>query len=109
MFLCSALKQIKDYLKQGHHKKALALLKAAMVTWPEYSMFVTREKDEEQKEGEERYVNYNVTKQTLPISLNTPSQQEIGHLRVPFTAYRLDILTFTNRRHFHFHFARGRV
>ena len=56
MFLCSALKQIRDHLKQGHHKRALAVLKAAMVTWPEYSMFVTPEKDEKDKEGEERYV-----------------------------------------------------
>ena len=57
MFVCSALKQIRDHLNQGHHKKALAVLKAAMVTWPEYSMFVTQENDEEEKEGEERYVN----------------------------------------------------
>ena len=68
MFLCSALKQIRDHLSQGHHKKALAVLKAAMVTWPEYDMFVTQEKDEEQKEDGERYV----TQQTLPISPNTP-------------------------------------
>ena len=60
MFVCSALKQIRDQLNQGHHKKALAVLKAAMVTWPEYSMFVTQEKDEEEKKGEERYVNYTV-------------------------------------------------
>jgi len=40
------------------------VLKAAMVTWPEYSMFVTPEKDEEQKECEERCVDYNVTQQT---------------------------------------------
>ena len=68
MFLCSALKQIRDHLSQGHHKKALAVLKAAMVTWPEYGMFVTQEKDEEQKEDEQRFV----TQQTLPSSPNTP-------------------------------------
>ena len=53
--LCSALKQIRDHLDKGHHIKALAVLKAAMVTWPEYSMFVTPERDEEQQEDEERY------------------------------------------------------
>ena len=84
MFLCSALKQIRDHLNQGHHKKALAVLKAAMVTWPEYSMFVIQEKDEEQKEDEERYV----TRQTLPISPNTPLHNEIRHSRVPLTAHR---------------------
>lgn len=68
MFLCSALKQIRDHLSQGQHKKALAVLKAAMVTWPEYNMFVTQEKDEEQKEDGERYV----TQQTLSIGPNTP-------------------------------------
>lgn len=54
-----ALKQIRDNLSQGHHKKALAVLKAAMVTWPEYDMFVTQEKDEEQKEDGESEVNDN--------------------------------------------------
>ena len=55
VLLCSALKQIRDHLDKGHHIKALAVLKAAMVTWPEYSMFVTPERDEEQQEDEERY------------------------------------------------------
>lgn len=84
VFLCSALKQIRDHLNQGHHKKALAVLKAAMVTWPEHSMFVTQEKDEEQKEDEERYV----TRQTLPISPTSPLHYEIRHSRVPLTAHR---------------------
>ncbi|XP_015767731.1 PREDICTED: condensin complex subunit 1-like [Acropora digitifera] len=44
--LVSALKQIKTYLNQGHHKKALAVLKAAMVTWPEESMFLVAEKEQ---------------------------------------------------------------
>ena len=86
MSLCSALKQIRDHLNQGHHKKALAVLKAAMVTWPEYSMFVTQEKDEEQKEDEERYMY--VTLQALPINPNTPLHKEIGHSRVPLTSNR---------------------
>jgi len=44
--LVSALKQIKTYLNQGHHKKALAVLKAAMVTWPEESMFLVPEREQ---------------------------------------------------------------
>ena len=45
-FTFSALKQIKTYLNQGHHKKALAVLKAAMVTWPEESMFLVPEREQ---------------------------------------------------------------
>jgi len=50
----SALKQIRKHLNQGNHKKALAVLKAAMVTWPEYSMFVTSDGNEEPEEDEQR-------------------------------------------------------
>ena len=57
VFLYSALKQIREHLHQGHHKKALAVLKAAMITWPENSMFVTPDRDEEQKEDGERYMD----------------------------------------------------
>ena len=53
--LYSALKQIRGHLHKGHHKKALAVLKAAMVTWPEYTVFVRAERDPEQQEDEERY------------------------------------------------------
>ncbi|XP_066028149.1 condensin complex subunit 1 [Pocillopora verrucosa] len=48
-----ALKQIRGHLHKGHHKKALAVLKAAMVTWPEYTMFFRAERDPEQQEDEE--------------------------------------------------------
>ncbi|KAJ7379614.1 meiotic chromosome condensation [Desmophyllum pertusum] len=54
-----ALKQIREHLHQGHHKKALAVLKAAMITWPENSMFVTPDRDEEQKEDGESDENEN--------------------------------------------------
>ncbi|CAH3036153.1 unnamed protein product [Pocillopora meandrina] len=48
-----ALKQIRGHLHKGHHKKALAVLKAAMVTWPEYTMFFRAERDPElQEDGE---------------------------------------------------------
>ncbi|RMX45777.1 hypothetical protein pdam_00004164 [Pocillopora damicornis] len=48
-----ALKQIRGHLHKGHHKKALAVLKAAMVTWPEYTMFVRAERNPELQEDEE--------------------------------------------------------
>lgn len=58
VLLNSALKQIRNHLYNGHHKKALAVLKAAMVTWPEYKMFVCAERDPEQQQDEERYTNH---------------------------------------------------
>ena len=55
-FFFSALKQIRNNLNHGHHKRALAVLKAAMITWPECDIFVTTELSTEQEDGE-RYID----------------------------------------------------
>ena len=41
-----------------------------MVTWPEYSMFVTQENDEEEKEGDERYVNKSGRNKGIAVHAN---------------------------------------
>ena len=54
MFFFSALKQIRNDLNNGHHKRALAVLKAAMGAWPDCDIFATTELSTEQ-EDEQRY------------------------------------------------------
>ena len=39
LFLYSAIMNIKRQLVKGDYKKALAVLKAALVTWPKYELF----------------------------------------------------------------------
>ena len=56
MFFFSALKQIRNDLNNGHHKRALAVLKAAMITWPDCDIFATTELSTEQ-EDEQRYID----------------------------------------------------
>lgn len=50
MFFFSALKQIRNDLNNGHHKRALAVLKAAMITWPDCDIFATTELSTEQED-----------------------------------------------------------
>ena len=50
MFFFSALKQIWNNLNHGHHKRALAVLKAAMITWPDCDIFATTELSSEQED-----------------------------------------------------------
>lgn len=50
MFFFSALKQIRNDLNNGHHKRALAVLKAAMITWPDCDIFSTTELSTEQED-----------------------------------------------------------
>ena len=54
MFFFSALKQIRTNLNHSHHKRALAVLKAAMITWPDCDIFATTELSAEQVD-EQRY------------------------------------------------------
>lgn len=52
--LVSALRQIKTHLNQGHHKKALAVLKAALVTWPGESIFVVSDTNDKPCEDDQQ-------------------------------------------------------
>lgn len=51
-FFFSALKQIRNNLNHGHHKRALAVLKAAMITWPDCDIFATTELSAEQEDDQ---------------------------------------------------------
>ena len=53
-FSFSALRQIKTHLNQGHHKKALAVLKAALVTWPGESIFVVSDTNDKPCEDDQQ-------------------------------------------------------
>ena len=55
-FFFSALKQIRTNLNHSHHKRALAVLKAAMITWPNCDIFATTELSTEQG-NERRYID----------------------------------------------------
>jgi len=56
VFVFRAWKEIRKNLNDGHHKRALAVLKDAMITWPDCDIFATTELSTEQ-EDEQRYID----------------------------------------------------
>ena len=59
LFLFSALMNVKRQLVLGDYVKALAVLKAAVVTWPDCEMFKTgAEADDGKSTDEHRYLQF---------------------------------------------------
>ena len=87
MFFFSALKQIRTNLNHGHHKRALAVLKTAMIKWPDCDIFATTELSAEQVD-EQRYFDrlqglgrFNRQMSLWPLSLESygPCIKRLGH------------------------------
>ena len=61
LFFLSALMNVKRQLVSGDYVKALAVLKAAVVTWPDYEMFKTGAQADGEKSTHESEENRYLT------------------------------------------------